>query len=110
MFGLLAVPLSFEAGFWSCLLLRRGRRNPRHVRDVLIHGGQAAKHHVPMLDEQLRRKAGPSTKTQAKANKWAVHAIRTVVNAKAFEYLTLMAIKARWPKGKHIESKVRLCL
>jgi hypothetical protein len=99
---------SYEVGFWSAILLRRKSHNPKRDREILIYGAGGAQHHIPIVDERLRRQAGSATKWQARVASWTVSCSRWLVNSKAFEHLALIAIRKRWPGQKPISSTVRL--
>jgi hypothetical protein len=99
---------SYEVGFWSAILLRRKSHNPKRDREILIYGAGGARHHIPIVDERLRKEAGAATKWQARTARWVITSARWIVNSKAFEYGALIAIRKRWPGKKPISSNVRL--
>jgi hypothetical protein len=99
---------SFEAGFWSALVAGKLRDRGK-VRELLIHGF-SARTPLPLIDEGLRKAAGPPTRPQAFAARHIASLIRWLVNTRAMEFAILIGLKHSWPKGNSINSKIKLCL
>ena len=100
---------AYEAGVWTTLF-GFSRRQRAHTAATLLYGDRA-RTSLPIIDKQLLKAAGSSTKSQAAAARWTAGAIRSVVNTKAFDNAVLLGVKARWPKQKTVIcSKVKLCL
>ena len=99
---------SYEAGIWSALLAGK-LRNRGKTRELLVYGSRT-RTHLPIIDERLRQAAGIPTRAQAFIVRRAATFIRWMANTRAIEYALLIGLKRNWPKGRAIDSKIRLCL
>jgi hypothetical protein len=105
---LLWLPPSFEAGFWSALVAGKLRDRGK-VRELLLHG-RSARTALPLIDERLRKAAGPPTRPQAFAARQIASLVRWMVNTRAMELAILIGLKRSWPKGNAISSHLKLSL
>jgi hypothetical protein len=75
-------------------------------KEILTYGRRMPRS-IPVLDDQIKKKIGPTSKLQRLSAQFTIKGVRNIVNTRAFEHAVQAAINKRSIKSK---AEVRLCL